>query len=80
MYQCPQITAKEIADPDTELKEAFADLADGADTVSARSLVHVMGTIGEPLPVDRLELLLSQKGLSLDANLTEAQFISLLKA
>jgi hypothetical protein len=48
--------------------------------IPARSLVHIMGTIGEPLPADKLELLLTVKGFTLDSNLSEAQFVSLIKS
>ena len=55
-------------------------MADGKATVPAESVMHIMSTIGEPIPMDRLELLLKKQGVERGGELNEAQFLALLKS
>ena len=75
-----QLKQRKQPDADAELKKAFTALSGGKDTIPAKSLVHVLKTIGEPIPEDRLEMLLKAQGVSPGSSVTEAQFVELLKS
>jgi len=75
-----QLLASDKPNPDAELRESFALLANGAATLPYADFLHTLSSIGEVVEKGRLEMLLKENGIAAGSAISVEQFVKVLNS